>query len=150
MNSVHYTAHRRWPDQRTYGALYAAHSCAMICRKTHLLPFSPVSSGPSGAAKGGINYLQKRYLSTRDTLPPIIYTVPREHLETITGNMLGDGSIRPGSVTRDGVVTGNARYGMTMMASSKDYLIFIRENTRSCEQDLPLAGSSYIWLFQTI
>jgi hypothetical protein len=103
-------------------------SAAVTCRKTHPLPFSPASSGPSGAAKGGKNYLQKRYFSTRDTLPPIIYTVPRKHLETITGNMLGDGSIRPGSVTRDGVVTGNARYGMTMMASSKDYLIFLREN----------------------
>lgn len=61
-------------------------------------------------------------------LPAILLTVPKDILYSITGNLLGDGSIRPGSRTKNGVIRGNARYQMTMGPSSKEYLEFLRKN----------------------
>lgn len=62
------------------------------------------------------------------SLPVILLTVPKDILCGITGNLLGDGSLRPGSRTKNGIIRGNARYQMTMRASSKDYLDYLREN----------------------
>lgn len=62
------------------------------------------------------------------SLPVILLTVPKDVLYSITGNLLGDGSIRPGSRTKNGIIRGNARYQMTMKASSKDYLDSLRKN----------------------
>lgn len=56
------------------------------------------------------------------SLPVILLTVPKDKLYTISGNMLGVGSMRPGSRTKNGIIHGNARYQMTMWASSIDYL----------------------------
>jgi len=47
-------------------------------------------------------------------LPPILTTIPKETLNIITGNMLGDGSIQYNKILKNGKVKGNAKYGMTM------------------------------------
>jgi hypothetical protein len=52
----------------------------------------------------------------------ILLSIPRTTLETITGNMLGDGSIGFSNASRDGQSTGNARYAMTMSVKVFDYL----------------------------
>ena len=43
-------------------------------------------------------------------LPVSLLTLPRKTLDTITGNMLGDGSIRYPNLGRDNIARGNARY----------------------------------------
>ena len=45
-----------------------------------------------------------------------LLTVPKEVLYRITGNLLGNGSIRSGSRTKKGKIKGNAKYQMTMEA----------------------------------
>lgn len=54
--------------------------------------------------------------------------VPLSIKTVITGCMLGDGHIRPGSTTANGVIKGNARYSMTLKntVSSKAYLEFLK------------------------
>ena len=52
------------------------------------------------------------------SLPVILLTVSKDILYTITGNLLGGGSLRPGSRTKKGIIRGNARYQMTMRATS--------------------------------
>jgi hypothetical protein len=47
-------------------------------------------------------------------LPPILYTIPKETLHIITGNMLGDGSIQYNNISIKSKPKGNAKYGMTM------------------------------------
>lgn len=56
------------------------------------------------------------------SLPAILLNMPRKSLETITGNLLGDGSIVYPNFSRDRKASGNARYGMTMAAKSYDYM----------------------------
>lgn len=53
-------------------------------------------------------------------MPVILSNVSKPTLETITGNMLGDGSIGYWTLARDGKASGNARYAITMSASSYD------------------------------
>jgi len=53
---------------------------------------------------------------------PILATLQRSTLETFTGNMLGDGSVRYANLKKNGVVSGNARYKMTMSAKAYDYI----------------------------
>ena len=48
--------------------------------------------------------------------------LPRHELETFTGNMLGDGSIRYPNFSRDKLTSGNARYGMTMGIAGYAYM----------------------------
>jgi hypothetical protein len=56
-------------------------------------------------------------------LPVILTTLPPKVLETITGNMLGDGSIGYNNMSRNNnVPKGNCRYRMTIMASAVDYM----------------------------
>ena len=62
------------------------------------------------------------------SFPVILLTAPKDILCSITGNLLGDGSLRPGSRTKNGIIRGNARYLLTMRATSKDYLDYLREN----------------------
>lgn len=61
------------------------------------------------------------------TLPAILLTVDREKLEVMTGNILGDGSIR--SPKKDGTVAPRARYCITMKAAYEPYIRFLRDNT---------------------
>jgi formate hydrogenlyase subunit 3/multisubunit Na+/H+ antiporter MnhD subunit len=56
------------------------------------------------------------------SIPGIITSLPRATLETITGNLLGDGGIQYSNFKRDGKVSGNARYGMTMAAAVFNYM----------------------------
>ena len=62
-------------------------------------------------------------------MPPILASMPRKDLETMTGNMLGDGSIRYPNLGRDGVARGNARYEMTMSAAAHGYMQALYDNT---------------------
>jgi hypothetical protein len=56
-------------------------------------------------------------------LPPILAALPSNTLHTITGNMLGDGSIRYNNMARNkGVPKGNCRYSMTMGAKTLNYI----------------------------
>lgn len=54
------------------------------------------------------------------SVPAILLDLPRHELETFTGNMLGDGSIRKLNVPQ-----ANARYGMTMGVKSHVYLVHL-------------------------
>lgn len=49
-------------------------------------------------------------------------------MEIITGNLLGDGSLRYSNFKRDGKIRGNARYEMTMSAKVYPYLLHLRED----------------------
>jgi hypothetical protein len=56
-------------------------------------------------------------------LPPILMTLPKKTLHTMTGNMLGDGSIRYNNMNRNNYVPkGNCRYAMTIKSSSVNYM----------------------------
>jgi succinate dehydrogenase hydrophobic anchor subunit len=55
-------------------------------------------------------------------LPPLMASIPIKELEVMTGNMLGDGSIRYPNLRRDGEARGNARYEMTMSAKAQGYM----------------------------
>jgi hypothetical protein len=57
------------------------------------------------------------------SIPAILLTVPRRTLETFTGNMLGDRSVRYSNFSRDRKVSGNARYNMTMSVVGYEYLV---------------------------
>jgi len=46
-------------------------------------------------------------------------------LQVIAGNILGDGHIQTGSGTKNGIMKGNARYGISMIASSREYIVFL-------------------------
>lgn len=59
------------------------------------------------------------------SVPPILLSVPKETLETFTGNMLGDGSVQYPNYSRDKRVTGNARYRMTMSRNVSDYMTIL-------------------------
>lgn len=65
----------------------------------------------------------------QSALPPILASMSRKDLETITGNMLGDGSIRFPNLRRDGEARGNARYEMTMSAKVYAYLQSLYDTT---------------------
>lgn len=54
-------------------------------------------------------------------LPPVLLSVPKSVLGSITGCMLGDGSIR-----RNSALKGNARYGITMKKSSRNSIESLR------------------------
>jgi hypothetical protein len=60
---------------------------------------------------------------TEITLPPILASMSRKDLETITGNMLGDGCIRYHNMARDGQASGNARYEMCMSVQAYNYML---------------------------
>ena len=56
-----------------------------------------------------------------------LLTVPKEVLYRITGNLLGDGSIRPGSRTKKGKIKGNAKYQMTMEAWKHRFFTYLHK-----------------------
>ncbi|MBW5719173.1 hypothetical protein GQQ29_26445 [Klebsiella pneumoniae] len=56
-------------------------------------------------------------------MPTALLALPRHTLEVITGNMLGDGSVRYPNFSRDGRITGNARYSMTMSTKAYEYIL---------------------------
>lgn len=62
-------------------------------------------------------------------MPVALQAVPRKTLDTITGNMLGDGYIGYSNLGRDGSARGNARYGMTMAAKVYDYMLSLYNST---------------------
>jgi hypothetical protein len=59
------------------------------------------------------------------TLPTVLQAIPRTTLDTITGNLLGDGSIGYSNLSRDGAAQGNARYGMRLLRFLIISLIYI-------------------------
>jgi hypothetical protein len=61
-------------------------------------------------------------------LPPILYTIPKETLHIITGNMLGDKSIQYNNISIKSKPKGKAKYGMTMDTYSINYLNHLYEN----------------------
>jgi hypothetical protein len=63
------------------------------------------------------------------SIPALLLTVPRRTLETFTGNMLGDGSVRYSNFSRDRKVSGNARYSMTMSVVGYEYLVTLYNTT---------------------
>jgi LAGLIDADG DNA endonuclease family/Proton-conducting membrane transporter len=63
------------------------------------------------------------------TLPMILSSIPKETLETMTGNMLGDGHMRYSNLARDGKASGNARYEMTMSILAYNYMLELFKNT---------------------
>lgn len=75
-----------------------------------------------------VNSEDKDKESESSGIPKLLQTVPEDTLHIITGNILGDGSLRRVSRRKDGTVGGNASFSITMIASSKDYIIFLRNN----------------------
>lgn len=63
------------------------------------------------------------------SLPLIFKEVDRKVLETMTGNILGDGSLRSGY--SDGRFNPKARYSLTIKASSYDYIMYLKNNIYS-------------------
>lgn len=57
------------------------------------------------------------------SVPAILLALSRATLETITGNMLGDGHVGFSNRDNNGKGTGNARYGMTMSTFAYSYLL---------------------------
>lgn len=72
------------------------------------------------------------------SLSPILITVPKPVLGSITGCMLGDGSIRPGRQTKNNIIQGNARYGITMKQSSESYIESLRNTVFSSFKPIKL------------
>ena len=55
-------------------------------------------------------------------IPSILSNLPRQTLEVISANLLGDGCIRFPNSLRNGKLSGNARYEMTMSAKVLGYM----------------------------
>jgi hypothetical protein len=77
-------------------------------------------------------FIQNLYLNLilniyESILPLLLTIIPKEKLNIITGNMLGDGSISYKKVFENGKIKGNAKYGMTMVTYSLNYLNHLYE-----------------------
>lgn len=48
-------------------------------------------------------------------------------IHCITGTILGDGYIRPSTLTKNGIIRGNARFGLTIKTNSYEYLLLLKE-----------------------
>lgn len=59
---------------------------------------------------------------------PLISQLDKQRLGIITGCLLGDGHLKPGSSSHSGIIVGNARYGMTMKSSSSNYVQYLMDN----------------------
>lgn len=70
------------------------------------------------------------------TLTPLLLSVPKSTLGSITGCMLGDGSIR--SSTNSNNSKGNARYNITMKETSQYYMEYLRTMVFSAFKPSPL------------
>ena len=60
------------------------------------------------------------------SVPSILCTLDKKILETVTGNILGDGSLRSGY--SDGRFNPKARYAMSIKASSYDYMLHLKND----------------------
>jgi hypothetical protein len=58
-------------------------------------------------------------------MPAVLAALPRQTLDAMTGNMLGDGCIRYPNLARDKGPSGNARYEMTMATSAFGYMTML-------------------------
>jgi len=65
------------------------------------------------------------------SVPTVLLGLPRATLETMTGNMLGDGSVGYPNFARDGKASGNARYAITMSAKAYNYLLSLANGVYS-------------------
>ena len=61
-------------------------------------------------------------------LPPLVSKMPKDTLSVITGNMLGDGCLRPSAKKRDGIPRGNVRFEMNKCTASltHHYAMFLK------------------------
>lgn len=91
----------------------------MRCKETPVVNSEYKNHATAGAEQGVRN----------KEMPTLLQTVPDDVLHVITGNILGDGHIRPGRLMQNGEVSGNARYNITMIASSREYMVFICSTT---------------------
>lgn len=62
-------------------------------------------------------------MTSMSSIPAVLLSLPRATLETMTGNMLGDGYVGYPNHGRDGKASGNARFAMTMSAKAYSYLL---------------------------
>lgn len=62
-------------------------------------------------------------MTCMSSVPAVLLSIPRATLETMTGNMLGDGYVGYPNHGRDGKASGNARFAMTMSAKAYGYLL---------------------------
>ena len=63
------------------------------------------------------------------SIPITISELPRPVLDTITGNILGDGGIFYPNLKRYGKPTGNARYRISLGAQAKYYMDHLINST---------------------
>lgn len=61
------------------------------------------------------------------SLAPILISVPKFVIGSVTGCMLGDGGLQSRSKTKYGTTKSNARYGITMKESSLSYMKLLQE-----------------------
>jgi hypothetical protein len=61
-------------------------------------------------------------LAQCSAIPAIVKALPRATLETMTGNLLGDGGIFYPNLSHDGKASGNPRYEMTIAATVHNFI----------------------------
>lgn len=71
-------------------------------------------------------------------VPIVLSSLSRKSLETMTGNMLGDGSVSYPNFARNGKASGNARFAMTMSVKAHDYLLSLANGVYSQFSDYVL------------
>lgn len=76
-------------------------------------------------------------------ISPVLCTVDKPTMGSITGCLLGDGHIRVGSRSVGNVTKGNARYAMTMKASSKEYMEWLQKTVFHHLIPLPCSLTPY-------
>jgi hypothetical protein len=66
-------------------------------------------------------------LSTNSLSTNSLSTVPKKHLNIITGNLLGDGFIQRAKPQENKIVSKKGRYAMTSSTKNSPYLIYLFE-----------------------
>lgn len=75
--------------------------------------------------------LDDAMMTSMSSVPTVLLSLPRATLETMTGNMLGDGSVSYPNFARNGKASGNARFAMTMSAKAYHYLLSLANGVYS-------------------
>lgn len=78
--------------------------------------------------------LDDSIITQMTNVPVVLSMLSRKSLETMTGNMLGDGSVG----YRNGKASGNARFAMTMSVKAHDYLLYLANGVYSQFSDYVL------------
>ena len=82
--------------------------------------------------------LDDSIITQMTVVPVMLSSLSRKSLETMTGNMLGDGSVGYPNFARNGKASGNARFAMTMSVKAYGYLLSLANGVYSQFSDYVL------------